>query len=148
LIGAVDVLQPLYARVVVPQAVIQELTDAQAPAVVLAWTAALPAWLEVRPDPPADPTLDFLDPGERAALALAQLLNADELLIDDQTGRSEAERRNLHVTGTLGVLADAHLAGLADFDRSLMLLRSTNFRLSAEVERLVRRRIAAENKTP
>jgi predicted nucleic acid-binding protein len=67
-------LQPLYSRVVVPQAVIQELTDAQAP-------AALPAWLEVQPDPPSDPTLGFLDPGEKAALILAQLLNADELLI-------------------------------------------------------------------
>jgi predicted nucleic acid-binding protein len=148
LIGAVDVLQPLYARVIVPQAVIRELTDAQTPAAVLAWIAALPAWLEVQPDPPSDPALGFLDPGERAALTLAQLLNADELLIDDQAGRSEAERRNLHVTGTLGVLADAHLAGLIDFDRALALLRSTNFRLSAEVERLVRRRIAAEKKSP
>jgi predicted nucleic acid-binding protein len=89
----------------------------------------------------------FLDPGERAALILAQLLNADELLIDDHAGRSEGERRNLHVTGTRGVLADGHLAGLIDFDRALVLLRSTNFRLSAEVERLVRRRIAAERNT-
>jgi len=89
----------------------------------------------------------FLDPGERAALILAQLLNADELLIDDHAGRSEGERRNLHVTGTRGVLADGHLAGLIDFDRALVLLRSTNFRPSAEVERLVRRRIAAERNT-
>ncbi len=81
LIGAVEVLHPLYSRVIVPQAVIQELTDTQAPAAVRAWIAALPAWLEVRPDPPSDPTLGFLDPGERAALTLAQLLNADELLI-------------------------------------------------------------------
>ncbi len=93
----------------------------------------------MRPDPPSDPDLGFLDPGERAALTLAQMLNADELLIDEQAGREEASRRRLHVTGTLGVLADAHLAGLFDFEQALALLRSTNFRLSAEVERLVRR---------
>lgn len=142
LIGAVDVLQPLYARVIVPQAVVQELNDAEAPAAVLAWIAKPPAWLEVRDNPPLDPTLGFLDQGERAALTLAQALNADELPIDEHAGRAEAERRHLKVTGTLGVLADAHLAGLLDFDQALTRLRSTNFRLSAEVERVVRRRIS------
>ncbi|HEV2201782.1 MAG TPA: hypothetical protein VGR73_18330 [Bryobacteraceae bacterium] len=148
LIGAVDVLEPLYSRVIVPAAVLAELKDAAAPAPVIWWISQPPAWLEVRPDPPLDATLDFLDPGERAALTLAQLLNADELLIDEQAGRDEARRRHLRVTGTLGVLADAHLAGLFNFDRALTLLRSTNFRLSADVERLVRRRVAAERREP
>jgi hypothetical protein len=40
----------------------------------------------------------------------------------------------------MGVLADAHLAGLLDFDEAVVRLRTTNFRLSVEVERLVRRR--------
>jgi hypothetical protein len=98
------------------EAVVRELRAAGAPAVVRIWIARPPAWLEVQPDPPPDPTLGFLDPGEAAALTLAQLLNADELLIDDWAGRAEAARRNLRVTGTLGVLADAHQAGLVDFD--------------------------------
>jgi predicted nucleic acid-binding protein len=101
--------------------------------------------LEVRP-PPSDATLDFLDPGERSALRLAEVLNADELLIDEPAGRKESERRHIHVTGTLGVLADAHLAGLLNFDWALARLRSTNFRLSAEVESLLCRRISAESK--
>jgi predicted nucleic acid-binding protein len=143
LIGAIDVLQPLYTRVITPEAVVEELAQVGAPDAVLAWIASPPIWLEIRPDPPADPTLHFLDPGERAALALAQSLDADELLIDELAGRAEAARRRLHVTGTLGVLADAHLAGLLDFDRALAQLRTTNFRLSPEVERLVRRRISA-----
>jgi predicted Ser/Thr protein kinase len=46
------------------------------------------------------------------------------------------------------VLADASIAGLIDFDRALARLRSTNFRLCAEVERLVRRRMAAEKNEP
>jgi len=71
-------------------------------------------------------------------------LDAGELLIDELAGRMEAARRRLHVTGTLGVLADAHFAGLLVFDRALAQLRSTSFRLSPEVERLVRRRISAQ----
>ena len=59
-------------------------------------------------------------------MSLAEAINADELLIDELAGRVEAERRKLHVTGTLGVLADAYVAGLIDFDRALARLRSTN----------------------
>jgi predicted nucleic acid-binding protein len=143
-----NVLEPLYARVIVPESVVEELSQTGTPAPVQVWIRQPPSWLEVRADPPSDPTLDFLDPGERAALGLAEALNADELLIDEQAGRAEAERRGLHVTGTLGVLADAYVAGLIDFDRALARLRSTNFRLSAEVERLVRRRMEAEKNKP
>jgi predicted nucleic acid-binding protein len=96
--------------------------------------------------PRLDPTLEFLDPGERAALALAGLLQADEVLIDERDGRTEAARRYLHITGTVGVLADAHLAGLLDFDQAVARLRNTNFRLSVEVERLARRRLASQKK--
>jgi len=73
---------------------------------------------------------------------------ADEVLIDDWAGRSEAGRRRLNVTGTLGVLASAHPAGLLDFDWALARLRTTNFRLSAEVERLVRRRLSGREWKP
>ena len=142
LAGSVGVLQPLYIRVIVPKTVVEELKVPGAPAAVQDWIAQPPDWLDVRPDPPSDATLRFLDPGESAALTLAEILRADEVLIDDWAGRTEAERRHLNVTGTLGVLADAHLAGLLNFDSALARLRATNFRLSAEVERLVRRRLA------
>jgi predicted nucleic acid-binding protein len=145
LTGIVDVLQPLYTQVFIPQTVAEELKAAGAPAIVQAWIVQPPNWLEVRPDPPCDLALQFLDPGEGAALALAELLRADVVLIDDWAGRKEAERRHLKVTGTVGVLANAHLAGLLDFDTALLRLRTTNFRLSAEVERLVRRRLAGRS---
>ena len=148
LIEAVNVLQPLYAHVVVPKTVAEELGSTGAPPAVQTWIAQPPGWLEVCPDPPPDPSLHFLDPGEAAALSLVELLRADGILIDERDGRSEAERRELHVTGTVGVLADAHLAGLLDFDRALARLRTTNFRISAEVERLVRRRLAGQKKQP
>lgn len=64
LIDAVDILQPLYMRVIVPQAVVDELSQPGTPAPVLAWIQQPPSWLEVRPDPPPDPTLGFLDQRE------------------------------------------------------------------------------------
>ena len=76
-IGAIDVLAPLYQRVLVPHAVARELLHNNTPAAVRTWIAQPPGWCEIRPDPPADPTLAFLDPGERAAIALLQSLRAD-----------------------------------------------------------------------
>ena len=51
LIGAVDVLGPLYNRVVLPEAVAQELRYQRAPAAVRAWISSLPGWAEIRPVP-------------------------------------------------------------------------------------------------
>lgn len=140
-IGSVSVLQPLYSRVLIPQTVAGELRHSNAPIEVREWIASAPSWLEVRPDPTPDPSLQILDPGEAAALSLAESVQADGILIDDWAGRTEAERRHLHVTGTLGVLAAAHLAGLLDLDEALKKLRSTNFRLTPDVERLARQRL-------
>ena len=54
-------------------------------------------------------------------------------------GRAEAERRHLLVTGTLGVLAEAHRARLLDFEVALAQLRQTNFYVSADLVARVRR---------
>jgi len=141
LIEAAEVLQGLYGSVIVPKAVVQELLAARAPSVVRDWISAPPVWLNMHPDPPGDPTLAFLGKGESAALTLAQVLAADKLLIDERAGRVEAERRHLPATGILGVLADAHVAGLLNLDEALRRLRATSFRLQVDVERQLRLRI-------
>ena len=51
-----------------------------------------------------DPGLRQLDPGERAAILLAQQEAGALLLIDDAAGRSEATRRGIPSPGTLGIL--------------------------------------------
>jgi hypothetical protein len=40
------------------------------------------------------------------------------------------------------VLADAHRAGLLDFEEAIARLRSTNFRLDPELEEQVRQRVS------
>jgi predicted nucleic acid-binding protein len=142
LVQAVDVLQHLYTRVLVPEVVAEELQAPETPDAVRTWIAQPPEWCEIRTDPPSYPALQFLDPGERAAIALALSLGAGRLLIDEWEGRAEAERRHLLITGTLGVLAEAHQRSLLDFEAALARLRRTNFYLSATLVERVRRSLS------
>jgi predicted nucleic acid-binding protein len=136
LVDAVDTLPKLFDEIVVPVAVYDELTHAEAPAVVRAWIAQAPAWLKIRPNPDQnadDPGETALDEGERAAIALAAAIGADLILIDDRAGVAEARRRGLTVTGTLGVLDLAARRGLLDLAVTLARLKRTNFRYRPEI---------------
>ena len=74
-----------------------------------------------------DPTLGYLDPGEREAIALAEELQADQLLLDDADARLEAARRSLPFIGTLGVLREAARRDLLDLRTALVQLQETSF---------------------
>ena len=80
-----------------------------------------------------DASLETLDAGEGAAIALAIELHAELLLMDDDEGVTVARAKGLTVTGTLGVLSRAaqrNLLNLADaFDR----IKRTNFRFRQEI---------------
>ena len=133
LIGSVDVLRGLYGTVIVPQQVIAELTDPAAPQEVRRWASNLPDWIDVRVTVVSDTGMLHLDPGERAAITLAQSEPGALLLIDDAAGRIEASRRGILNTGTLGVLRAAALKELVDLPTALARLLTTNFRVSMEL---------------
>ena len=85
-----------------------------------------------------------LDRGEEAALRLAKELRADLVLIDERKGRIAAGRLGLAVTGTIGIVTEASLRGLADFEEAVALLRNrTNFRIDDEVVAASRRRLGS-----
>ena len=131
LLEQVDLLRRFYGQVLVPEAVANELSTSGAPAVVRDWITAPPSWVEVRhvaPDVVAAIT-DDLDLGERSAIALAETLHADLLLIDEAAGRAEAKRRHLRVTGTLGVLRSGAEQGLVNVPDLLERLKATSFYL-------------------
>jgi predicted nucleic acid-binding protein len=89
LTGDIALLAQLFEKVVIPQAVRDELAHRDAPATVRAWIAQAPGWLEVRPNPDhdvGDRMMAALDDGERAAIALAGSVGADLVLMDDQKG--------------------------------------------------------------
>ncbi len=107
LISEIEVLPKLYDRILIPPTVCGELEHTRAPEAVRLWINQPPKWLHVRAStlPPDSHLLEAdIDVGERDAILLAQELAANELLIDDMGGRHEAARRDLSVTGTIGVL--------------------------------------------
>ena len=114
-----------------PEPVASELSAAGAPAVVREWITKPPTWVDVRPVPPDAVSMitDDLDLGERAAIALAETVRADLLLIDEAAGRAEAKRRHLRVTGTLGVLRSGAEQGLVNVPDLLERLKATSFYL-------------------
>jgi len=126
-------LPALYGRVLIPPAVADELNHESPPGVVRAWLARRPNWLEIQqPTRTFQPGLD-LDIGEQQAIALAEEVAADLLLLDEWDARMEAERRHLRVVGTLRVLADGASRGLTDLEESFHRLRHTNFRVNSEL---------------
>jgi len=132
LIGHIDLLSRLFERVVLPNAVLTELSNPVAPLPVQTWIASPPVWLEVVETQGIDP-IAGLHKGEAAAIALAESLHADLLLIDERAGFRVAKRKGLRVTGTLGVLDLAADRGLVDFGQAIRKLERTNFRRPAAV---------------
>jgi predicted nucleic acid-binding protein len=82
-----------------------------------------------------DLSLNFLDQGEREAIALAEELHADRLIADESLARREAIRRKLSVIGTLGVLRNAARAGLLSLLEALSRLQETSFYVAPELIR-------------
>ena len=134
LINEVHVLQALYGQVVIPPAVHEELAHARAPEEVRNWIEQPPAWLAVvAPRRAIDAELAALDPGEREAIALAEELSADQLIVDEMLARREAERRGLPVMGTIGLLSEAAGEGLNDLRDCVRRLRQTSFHISPAI---------------
>jgi len=121
----------LYRSVLIPHELRDELLAADAPAVVRSWAGDLPGWIEVCAADPAlraDPRWQFLDLGERAALALALARQPSILLIDERKGAEVARAQGLPVTGTLGILDEAARRQLISLLEAVERLKQTSFR--------------------
>ena len=128
LIGHINLLSELFQQIIIPQAVYSELSDASAPSPVQTWIATPPGWLKIQPvNQPSDAILELLDPGERAAILLAQELNADLLLLDEMKARRIATDRGLTITGVLGILDQAATMNLIDLPAAVQSLQNTSF---------------------
>jgi uncharacterized protein len=128
-VGVLDLLNVLFGEVVVPRAVWAEVVDQRRSAPGL---DALKSARWIRVIDSALPTTDLgLDPGETAAILLAEGLHAELLLIDERMGRRVAEARGLAVRGTLGVLVEArHTGALPALRPVLEQLVSDGFRIT------------------
>jgi predicted nucleic acid-binding protein len=143
------VLPALFGEVLIPPAVMTELTNERTPQEVRAWLSNRPEWLRVQA--PRETLPQFggqIDDGEREAIALAVEVKAGALIIDDRAGRRQAEALKCHAVGTLGVLADAAERGLVDLAAALKRLRATNFRADSRLSRKFSAEPRARSRAP
>lgn len=112
-VNYLNLLPKLFGRVIIPQGVYDELTTGQHPAAELVQELF---WLDMvavnnRLVVKELQQVGNLDLGESEAIALAEEMNADQLLIDEKAARRVAMTRNLPLIGTMGVLLLAKRQG-------------------------------------
>ncbi|MEE4358349.1 MAG: DUF3368 domain-containing protein [Desulfococcaceae bacterium] len=108
-IRQMDLLKQLYEKIIIPQAVFEEI------AVIGAGQAGSEEvktsdWIETRQVNnrfPADSLQSELDAGEAEAIALALEIKADMILMDERRGRQAASRLGLRCLGLMGILTEA-----------------------------------------
>ncbi|WP_008313408.1 DUF3368 domain-containing protein [Leptolyngbya sp. PCC 6406] len=113
-IDRLDLLHSLFTKILIPPTVYAELTTGSHPA-----TIAVPAttWIETRTVQQVGRIEQLLqtpglDRGECAAIALAEELKANRLLMDERAGRKLAQMLALPTIGTIGILLLAKEEGI------------------------------------
>lgn len=134
LIDRASILNALFEIVVIPQAVLDEMTATKTPQVVRQWILQRPSWIAVRTVSQAKNIgMEQIEAGEREAILLAEDLKADLVLLDDLRARQIAKTRGLNIVGTLGILGAASRRGLIDLQTTIEALEETNFRVSEKL---------------
>ena len=108
-IGRLEILEQLYATVLIPPAVSREVFERHG--------RESPSWIETRllsQDIPASILEERLGKGEAEAISLALEEKATLLLLDDRRARSLARSLGLPIVGVGGVLVAAKKRGLLE----------------------------------
>lgn len=130
---AQELLPQLFAQVVIPPTVFQELQQPRTPPAVRAWAMSpLPTWVRVQAPSALDSSLN-VDQGEMEAICLAREIRAAAILMDDRAGRAAAMRCGLVVAGTIGILEAAAARGLIRLPEIIERLQKTNARLDRDL---------------
>ena len=139
-----SILPALFDQIVIPGAVIFEMTHPNAPEPVRTWAADPPEWVTVKTG--NDEILSGiagLGSGETSAIAIALELDADGVLIDDRKAAREAIKKGLTVLTTFALLELASRKGLLDFGSVIDELSRTSFHFPPDeiVDEFLRRNI-------
>lgn len=140
-LGQLDLLPKLAGKVIVPPAVVKELTVGRSAGYDVPAADAL-GWIEVcRPAAMSTERLiSDLGSGETEVLMLAMERPTMIAVVDDKLARWVAETLNIRFTGTLGILLDAKRAGLVSQVAPLVdRLQELHFRVSSAARDLILR---------
>jgi predicted nucleic acid-binding protein len=136
-ISKLELLDKLYEKVYVPNAVFQELADNDR-----AFANELRRFLtgrikEVKNRLAVDVLLSDIGAGEAEAIILALEQHPDAVLIDDLKARKFAKLRGLNIIGTLGILLKAKKEGLVQEIKPLLDdMLAANIRISEKIREL------------
>ncbi|MFM9949502.1 MAG: DUF3368 domain-containing protein [Saprospiraceae bacterium] len=129
-IGQVEILPAVFGGILIPEAVLEELSilDVQRQVVIQF------SWLKVCPAQDialVSELLQTIDIGEAEAIVLAIETHAEYLLMDERKGRGKAKELGIQVTGLLGVLLKAKSNGIISAVKPLMddLISNSRFRV-------------------
>ncbi len=125
-IGHLDLLEKLFATVLIPPAVARETAR-----------VVLPAWITERSlTQPIGPQIlrASLGPGESEAISLALEVGVQWIILDDRPARRLAQALGLPVIGTLGVLLASKRRGfLSTIQPCIDALVSHGFRIAPDL---------------
>ncbi|MDH6100575.1 DUF3368 domain-containing protein [Anabaenopsis sp. FSS-46] len=142
-IGQLDLLRQLYSRVIIPEAVYNEMVDINkiVPGAVevqtLSWihtqTVINSLLTEIQENNQS------IHLGEAEAIILSLEMKADLLLMDERRGRIVATNYGINITGLLGVLIQAKKQELIPAIKPLIdqLITQANFRVNPQLYTVV-----------
>lgn len=126
-IGMLDVLKELYGKVFITEEVSKEFGK------------TVPDWIEVRKvsdNKYLKLMKNFVDLGEASTIALAFETDDIVIILDDLKARKLAQKLNLKITGTIGVLVKARKRNIITSTQEVLnRLRNESFRISNEIEK-------------
>lgn len=126
-IGMLDVLKELYGKVFITEEVSKEFGK------------TVPDWIEVRKvsdNKYLKLMKNFIDLGEASTIALAVETDDIVIILDDLKARKLAQKLNLKITGTIGVLIKARKRNIITSTQEVLnKLRNEGFRISDEIEK-------------
>lgn len=133
IIKHLELLKALYGKVVIPDAVFNEIVvkGAGKPG---AQEIPMLDWIEVKSCQDVNMVnnlLNEIDLGEAEAITLSVEIQANLLLIDEKLGRLKAKEFNVKTIGLLGILLDAKYQGVVSNVTQMMdrLRLEANFRI-------------------
>lgn len=125
-VDALSLLYDLYGRIYVTPEILSE------------FDRPIPSWIVVRSVKDTS-KIDLLelqvDRGEASALVLTLEMGECLVIIDDLKARKIANKLNIKITGTIGILIAAKRKGIIPSVKPLLnKIKATNFRISIEME--------------
>lgn len=136
-INRIDLLEKLFGEVFIPEAVFHELTTNNAFAdeaeIVKASSFLKVKTVQNQQSLSILQAVSGLDDGESEAIILAGELGSDALIIDERKGRKIAQKLGITITGTIGILIQAHNENMISTENAklyLEQLKNSNIRLS------------------